>query len=232
MLGKQHKVLAGAAGMLAIGIVLTGCSDSTPVEEQEESQDSITVPLPSDAAKTDFDSIAMNSTERFYRAGAVETFALEDDQFSIIHLPNYELGGIAVRAFFSESEGAEGQELAAQWLYGLEEFSAWQADRVVNSAAFADAYEDIEQSIEYNVTLTPEGEYVVADDAGNSTKFFVDNNIITGRELRSVEDDSAIGRSYIQYNVGESETTIVDALVEQSTDEELEALFSRETLEE
>lgn len=225
MLGKQHKMFAGATGILAMSIALTGCSGSSPIEEQEESQDSMAVPLPSDAAKTDFDSIVLNSAERFSKAGAVETFAIEEDQFSIIYLPDYERGSVAARVFFSQSEGEESQELAAQWLYGLEEFSVWQADRVVNSDAFAEAYEDIEETIEYNVTFTPEEGYVVADSTGNSVKYFVENNLISGRELRSIENDSIIGRSHIQYNVGATENSIIDDLVEQTTNEELDTLF-------
>lgn len=225
-----------AAALASAVMLLTGCASDKEISEPavEEIDDAIVsdtdidtgiaVPLPSAEAKRDFTAVVDNSTRRFYEVGAVETVVVGEDRRSNIYLPNFDRGAIAFYTYLGEGDNGE-ETIFGEFLLDLEAFSPWRAERVVYSEIFASTYDEITETIEYNVTLTPEGNYVVADDAVGSTTYFVENNLIVGREFRSSEPDSVSGRSFIQYNVGETETDIANDLLETLTEDQLASLF-------
>jgi hypothetical protein len=229
-----QKSIKTSIALIGISLLLAGCAqgetaeDTTAISqpnnesiEDSAESDGLVIPLPSDEAKIKMRDVVSNSNFRFGEVGAVESYALEDETISFVFLPNYERGPAA----FQVTRG-DGEIFDASWEYSLNAFSVWTADRVVNSARFVELYDDIDTTIEYHVTEMPGNKFIIADDRGNSTTYFVENNLITGRELTAVDSNQVIGRSYIQYNVGQAENELIESLVSQTPADQLEALFS------
>jgi len=215
------------AGVFTLSLAACADSNSEPtvgaVSESEESlsnpvgeDGTLVVPLPSVEAKRAFIDVVENSVDRFYRIGAVETFRTNDGfESSAVYLPNFEPSPVAFNVSVNED-----QEVVADWVPGMNTFSARLAEELV----FASQFEAIGREIKYSVLQMPDGRFIVSDEIIGASTYFVENNLIVGRELLS-DAGEVIGVSRIEYRVGQLEIDIAQQLVEQSDQEELDLLF-------
>lgn len=216
----QSATAIAASGLLVLG--LSACASETETLEVEETTgtsllapvegtDAIQVPLPNAEAKKTFDDIALKSGQRFYNLGVVETYRGTSGDFSIIYDPNYTLGPAACIVFETEDGG-----YGVEWVFNFNPFSSFNAFNLLQNA----------EDINYNVTQVSDTEFIVANENTGSRKYFVENNLIVGFELADSTSGDIIGRSYVTYLVGQTEKGIIDQLVEDSSQEEIDAIFN------
>lgn len=226
MLQVISRVTAIAVSAAVALTLLSGCSSEDSVDlEDSASEEAVTfgptgdeegtfvVPLPDQAAKDAFIAIASKSAQRFYELGIVETYVFEEGEESFIYDPNYDLGPVAVVIFETENSDNYGID----FIYDFAPFSVFMAIDLVRQ-------QDTE-IVDYNVTRLDEKTFVVSDTQLGSRTYYVEDNLIVGWNLID-NDYKTIGRSYVTYLVGEEERVFIDSLVEQSSDEQLEAIFN------